>query len=258
MPRYRLLIEYDGTGYVGWQSQAKGPTVQQAIETALTRLTRAVVPIQAAGRTDAGVHATGQVAHCDLPMDWTNDRLCAALNAYLRGHRIAIVRADQVPDSFQARFSAIRRHYVYVILNRRAPPTLERNHVWHVRAPLALAPMQEAASQLLGYHDFTTFRATECQAKSPMRTLERLEIVPRGDCLDVHVASRSFLHHQVRSIVGTLVPVGMGRWSVADVRAALEARDRTRCGPVAPPDGLCLTGVDYEEVAVSEDCARHP
>ena len=246
MPRYRFTLEYDGRPFVGWQRQTNGLAVQQVIETALTLLEGGrPVQIQGAGRTDAGVHATGQVAHVDLLKVWRPDRLRVAINANVRPYPVAAVEVAEVPETFEARFSAIRRRYIYRILNRRAPPTLATGQVWHVARQLDVAAMQAAAQRLLGMHDFTTFRASECQAASPVRTLERLDVIATGETIDIHAAARSFLHHQVRSIVGSLEHVGSGKWTGQDLEDALDARDRRRCGTVAPPDGLFLVGVDY-------------
>ena len=246
MPRYRFTLEYDGRPFVGWQRQTNGLAVQQVIETALTLLEGGrPVQIQGAGRTDAGVHATGQVAHVDLLKVWRPDRLRDAINANVRPYPVAAVEVAEVPETFEARFSAIRRRYIYRILNRRAPPTRATGQVWHVARQLDVAAMQAAAQRLLGMHDFTTFRASECQAASPVRTLERLDVIATGETIDIHAAARSFLHHQVRSIVGSLEHVGSGKWTGQDLEDALDARDRRRCGTVAPPDGLFLVGVDY-------------
>lgn len=246
MPRYRLIVEYDGTPYNGWQHQQNGRSVQEALETALARFLGETVRATCAGRTDTGVHATHQVVHFDAARVWRTDVLRDATNAHLRPHPVAVIAAEEVAESFNARISAIRRHYLYRILNRRSPPAIEKNRVWHVPWALDAALMHEAARTLLGQHDFTTFRASECQANSPVRTLERLDVERAGDEIRVYAAARSFLHSQVRSLVGTLAQAGGGRWSVAEVRAALDARDRSRCGPLAPPEGLTLTGVDYE------------
>ena len=245
MQRYKLTIEYDGTPFVGWQRQANGWSVQEALEAAITRISGEQHVVHAAGRTDAGVHARGQVAHVDLAREWRGDRLRDALNAHLKPAPVAVISAEKVRPDFEARFSAIARHYVYRILNRRAPPTLERDHVWHIARRLDAVAMQAAAQCLVGKHDFSTFRAAECQANSPLRTLDRLEIVRAGDLIEVRASARSFLHTQVRSIVGSLEHVGSGKWSAADLRAALEARDRARCGAVAPARGLFLMRVDY-------------
>ena len=245
MPRYKLTIEYDGTPFVGWQRQANGRSIQQAIEEALVRLTGEEPTLRGAGRTDAGVHALGQVAHFDLVREWTGDKLRDGLNAHLRPEPIAILLAEAVDAGFDSRYSAVRRHYLYRLLVRRAPPVLDRGRVWHISRALDAAAMHEAAQRLLGTHDFTTFRSTECQAKSPVRTLDRLDVSKRDDELIVEATARSFLHNQVRSMVGSLRPVGEGRWSAADLEAALNACDRKASGPVAPPDGLYLVRVDY-------------
>jgi tRNA pseudouridine38-40 synthase len=245
MFRYRLTIEYDGTPFVGWQRQANGISVQEAIEAAVERICGERRVVHAAGRTDAGVHARGQVAHVDLPREWRGDRLRDALNAHLKPAPVAILVAEKVCADFEARFSATARHYVYRILNRGAPPTLERDHVWHVARRLDAEAMQGAAQCLVGRHDFSTFRAAECQANSPVRTLDRLHVARTGEIIEIHASARSFLHHQVRSMVGSLEHVGSGRWSAADLEAALLARDRTRCGTVAPARGLFLMRVDY-------------
>jgi tRNA pseudouridine38-40 synthase len=245
MPRYKLTIEYDGRPFVGWQRQANGLSVQEAVETALFGLTGAVSPIQAAGRTDAGVHAKGQVAHVDLVREWRGDKLRDALNAHLRLFPIAVVQAEQVDQNFEARFSAKKRHYLYRILNRRAPPVHERGLVWHVARKLDASAMHAAAQGLLGKHDFTTFRAAECQASSPVRTLDVLDVSRDGDTIEIRASALSFLHNQVRSLVGSLEHVGSGKWDAAALKAALEARDRSRCGAVAPAAGLYLMQVDY-------------
>ena len=249
MPRYALKIEYDGAPFSGWQRQKEHPSVQQAIEEALGRLQPRAPLIAAAGRTDAGVHATAQVAHADMERDWAPFRLMEAVNFHLKPLPVAVVAAACTRDDWHARFSAIERRYLFRLLNRRAPAALSAGKVWHVRHPLELGAMQEAARHLLGRHDFTTFRASECQAESPVRTLERLDIAqvetPLGPELHFHVAARSFLHSQVRSFVGTLERVGAGAWRPEDVRRALEARDRAACGPVSPPGGLYLAGVGY-------------
>ena len=247
MPRYKLTIEYDGGPFVGWQRQTNGRSVQQAIEEALKRLTGADITIRGAGRTDTGVHAMGQMAHFDLKAEWTGDKLREGLNAHLRPESIAVLLAEIVPESFDARRSAIKRHYRYRILMRRAPPVLDQGRVWHVARPLDAVAMHRAAQRLLGTHDFTTFRSTECQAKSPVRTLDRLDVVKHGDELLVDAVARSFLHNQVRSLVGSLKLIGEGRWTGDDLQHALEARDRTASGPVAPSGGLYLMRVEYPE-----------
>ncbi len=247
MPRYKLTIEYDGGAYVGWQRQPNAMSVQQAIEDALAIFCAERPLIQGAGRTDAGVHALGQVAHVDLGRDWRADVVRDAANAHLVGKSIAILRAEKVADSFNARFSAIKRHYLYRILNRRAPPTIDRGFVWHLKRKIDAQAMHDAAQCLVGKHDFSTFRDAECQANSPLRTLDEISVRRVGDEVRVNVSALSFLHRQVRSMAGSLENVGAGKWSAADLRAALEARDRARCGPVAPPNGLYLTHIDYPE-----------
>jgi tRNA pseudouridine38-40 synthase len=245
MPRYRLVIEYDGTPFTGWQVQANGLSVQQVVEEAIARFSGERVRIHCAGRTDSGVHATHQVVHVDLTKDWPTETVRNATNAHMKDLPVAVLTAAHVPEGFHARTSAIKRHYVYRILNRRAPAALALNRVWHVPWPLDADMMHAAAQLLLGRHDFTTFRASECQANSPIRTLDRLDVERDGEDIRIYASARSFLHHQVRSIVGTLERVGSGRWQVDHVREALEARDRTRCGPMAPSAGLYLIGVDY-------------
>jgi tRNA pseudouridine38-40 synthase len=245
MPRYKLVLEYDGTPFSGWQRQAGRPSVQQAVEEAVERFCGRPVRVHCAGRTDAGVHATHQVAHLDLDRDWRTDTVRDATNAHLRPAPVAVLAAETVGADFNARTSARARHYLYRILNRRAPPALDANRVWPVPWPLEAGLMHEAAQTLVGRHDFTTFRAAECQASGPVRTLDRLDVARVGDEIRIAASARSFLHHQVRSMVGTVILAGCGRWRVEDVRAALEARDRTRCGPMAPPSGLYLVGVDY-------------
>ena len=247
MPRYKLTIEYDGTNYAGWQRQANGASIQQALEEALLALTGETPVVHGAGRTDAGVHAMGQVAHVDLGCDWSGWRLREAINAHLVPHPIAVLDAAPAADHFDARRSAVMRHYLYRIVNRRAPLTFERGRAWHVKRDLDAAAMQEAARALIGRHDFSTFRDSQCQAKSPVRTLARLDVAREGDRVDFAVAALSFLHRQVRSMVGSLVEVGLGKWRAADLRQALEAADRSRCGQVAPACGLYLARVDYAE-----------
>jgi tRNA pseudouridine38-40 synthase len=245
MNRYRLAIEYDGTPYVGWQRQAEGRSVQGEIEAAVERLSGETVTIRGAGRTDAGVHALGQVAHFDLERDFPPDTVRDGLNAHLRGQTIVIVAAETAAHDFDARMSATARHYRYRILNRRSPSAIDRDRVWHVAQPLDPGAMQAGADQLVGHHDFTTFRSSECQAKSPVKTLDRLDIAVDGDEIRIDASARSFLHSQVRSMVGTLVKVGSGAWPVSRVGEVLEARDRSACGPLAPPHGLYLMRVDY-------------
>ncbi len=245
MPRYKLTIEYDGAPYSGWQIQENGPSVQGALEAAVKSICGEQVRVHGAGRTDAGVHALGQVAHCDIVKHFVPGRFRDGLNAHLRPHPIGVLSADIVPDDFEARFSARKRHYRYRIRNTRANLALEIGRAWRLPRPLDADAMQAAAQRLVGKHDFTTFRDTECQAKSPVRTLDQLDVVRRGDEVDILTSARSFLHSQVRSMVGSLVWVGEGRWSADDLAAALDARNRTACGPVAPPEGLYLVRVDY-------------
>jgi tRNA pseudouridine38-40 synthase len=245
MPRYKLTIEYDGTDFSGWQRQENGPSIQQALEDALTRLGEAAPLVAGAGRTDAGVHALGQIAHVDLMRPWTGWRLREAINARLVPLPVAVLAAEAVGEQFDARRSAIMRHYRYLVVNRRAPLTLERTRVWRVKSALDVAAMAEAAQALIGRHDFSTFRDSQCQAKSPVRTLSRFEVTQAGDRVEFAVAALSFLHRQVRSMVGSLVEVGLGRWTPADLKSALEAADRSRCGQVAPACGLYLERVDY-------------
>lgn len=245
MPRYRIVIEYDGTPFSGWQFQADAPSVQGAIEDAIAALTGERATIQGAGRTDAGVHAFGQVAHFDLARQVATDTIRDGLNAHLRPHPVAVLAAARVADSFNARLSATRRHYLYRIVNRRPDLTLDRNRAWRIPRPLDVPAMHAAAQRLVGHHDFTTFRSTECQARSPLKTLDRLDVVRDGEEVRVITCARSFLHNQVRSMVGSLALVGDGKWSADDVAAALAARDRTACGQVAPPEGLYLVRVDY-------------
>jgi tRNA pseudouridine38-40 synthase len=245
MPRYRITVEYEGTRFVGWQRQAEGASVQQTLEEALARFTGERPRLHVAGRTDAGVHALGQVAHFDLDRDWVPDKLRDALNHWVKPNAISVLAAEAVADDFHARFSATERAYLYRILNRRAPPALDKDRVWWVAAPLDAGAMAEAARELVGRHDFSTFRAALCQASSPVRTLDVLEVSRRGEEIHVAARARSFLHHQVRNMVGSLKLVGEGKWTAADLRAALEARNRARGGPTAPAAGLYLTGVRY-------------
>lgn len=246
MPRYRLIIEYDGTPFVGWQIQAEGTSVQGALEQAVANLTREKAGIRGAGRTDAGVHARGQVAHFDLEKEWPADNIRDGLNFYLKPQPVVVLDAAEVPKDFDARFSATARHYLYRILARRSPPALERNRAWWMpRIALDADAMRDAASVLVGRHDFTTFRAAQCQAKSPLRTLDKLDVTTMDGEIRIEASARSFLHNQVRSMVGSLKLVGEGKWTKDDLRAALEAHDRTACGPVAPASGLYLMAVDY-------------
>ena len=249
MPRYRVTLEYDGTPFVGWQLQAQGVSVQGRLTEAIGKLSGETVSVRGAGRTDAGVHAMGQVAHFDLARAWPADTVRAAVNFHLKPDPIAVLDCAVVADDFDARFSAIARHYLYRILARPAPPVLDRDRVWWIPQRLHVPSMRKAAEELVGRHDFTTFRAAGCQAKSPVKTLDRVEVEVSGE--EVHVAAfaRSFLHNQVRSMVGSLKLVGEGKWSPDDLRSALEARDRAACGPVAPARGLYLMRVDYAERA---------
>jgi len=245
MPRYKLTIEYDGTPFVGWQAQDNGVSVQGVLTAAIVAFAGEQIAVGAAGRTDAGVHAFGQVAHVDLAKDWPPDTVRDALNAHLRPHPVAVLTAEHAADNFDARFSAIKRHYLYRIVNRRADLALDAQRAWRVPRPLDAAAMHDAAQKLVGRHDFTTFRSTECQAKSPVKTLDALDVTRDGDEVRVTTMARSFLHNQVRSMVGSLVHVGEGKWNSGDLAAALAARDRTACGQVAPPQGLYLVRVEY-------------
>ena len=245
MPRYKLIIEYDGAPYCGWQYQDNGPSVQGALDIAAKAMSGEEIRVSGAGRTDAGVHALGQVAHLDFTKSYSADRVRDALNAHLRPHPIGVLSAEIVPEIFDARFSAIKRHYIYWISNRRANLALHTGKSWRVARTLDAGAMHDAAQVLIGKHDFTTFRDTECQAKSPDKTLDALDVTRDGDDINITTSARSFLHSQVRSMVGSLVWVGHGRWKASDMKAALDARDRAACGPVAPPDGLYLVKVDY-------------
>ncbi len=245
MTRYRLTIEYDGANFVGWQRQDNGASIQGALEDALEKLTGERVTVTGAGRTDAGVHALGQAAHFDLEKSFEPGKIRDGLNHFLRPAPIVVLDAAPAVGEFHARFSATGRHYRYRILNRRSPPALDSGKVWHVSHGLDADAMHRAAQSLVGQHDFTTFRAAECQALSPVKTLDRLDVSRHGDEIHIEASARSFLHHQIRSFTGTLKLVGEGKWSVADVAAALAAKDRSACGVVAPPDGLYLIKVDY-------------
>ncbi len=245
MPRYRLTLEYDGGPFVGWQRQAEGASVQASLEAAIEKLSGERVTVTGAGRTDAGVHALGQVAHFDLEKSFAPGKVRDALNFHLRPDPIAVLEAAEATGDFHARSSATSRHYLFRILNRRSPPALDRGRVWHVSPALDAEAMDAAARHLVGRHDFTTFRAAECQSQSPVKTLDRLTVSRRADEIHIEASARSFLHHQIRSFAGTLKLVGEGKWTPRDVKTALEARDRTACGPVSPPDGLYLTRVDY-------------
>ncbi|MBH0237495.1 tRNA pseudouridine(38-40) synthase TruA [Methylobrevis albus] len=245
MPRYRLLIEYDGTPFVGWQRQANGVSVQGVIEQAILALSGEEITLKGAGRTDTGVHALGQVAHVDLVKTVPARAMRDALNHFMEPHPVSILAADVVGEEFDARFSALRRHYLYRIADRRPPLALDRLRAWHVKKGLDIDAMADAATVLVGHHDFTTFRSTRCQSRSPEKTLDGLDIRRVGEEIHVEVHARSFLHNQVRSLVGSLRQVGAGGWTKADLAAALAARDRAACGPVAPPHGLYLTKIEY-------------
>ncbi len=245
MPRYRVTVEYDGSGYSGWQRQENGPSIQGALEEAIFRLCGERATVTGAGRTDAGVHARGQVAHFDLTREFPADTIRDALNAHLRPQPVAVLDAAVAAPEFHARFSAIARSYEYRVLCRRAPPALDAGRVWHVGRRLDAGAMQAGARFLIGQHDFTTFRAAECQAKSPVKTLDVFEVREQGSEILCVARARSFLHHQVRSMVGTLKLIGEGKFPPEHVARILDARDRTTCGPVAPPDGLTLMSVEY-------------
>jgi tRNA pseudouridine38-40 synthase len=249
MPRYRLTVEYDGGPFRGFQAQAGLPTVQAEVERAIAAFSGEAARVHAAGRTDTGVHAAGQVIHFDLAGAWPAGVVMNAMNAHLAGAPIAVLEAAEAEAGFHARFSALGRRYLYRILNRPGPPALEAGQVWHVRAPLDLAAMAGAAERLIGRHDFTTFRDAACQAASPVKTLDEALVERAGEEARIAFAARSFLHRQARSMAGSLVQVGLGRWSVADFAAALAARDRAACGPVAPAAGLVLMSVAYPEKA---------
>jgi tRNA pseudouridine38-40 synthase len=245
MPRYQLILEYDGTPFVGWQLQENGPSVQGRLAEAIKAFSGEDAIPRGAGRTDAGVHARGQVAHFDLAKDWGTDKIRDALNAQLRPDPISVLACERAAADFDARFAATARHYLYRIITRRAPLALDRNRAWHVVHALDAAAMHEAAQVLTGNHDFTTFRSAECQAASPVKTLDRLAVTQAGEEIRIEARARSFLHNQVRSMVGSLKLVGEGKWMAADLKRALEARDRAACGPVAPACGLYLARVDY-------------
>jgi len=247
MPRYKFILEYDGTGLVGWQRQANGLSVQEILETAVERYCGQQLTVHGAGRTDAGVHALAQAAHVDLPKEAPTDVIRNALNQHVKPHAVSVVVVEPVPDNFDARRSARGRFYRYRILNRRAPASLERGRVWHVGPPLDIAAMREGAKLLLGKHDFTSFRDSECQAKTPVKTLDLLEVTRAGDEVQIEARARSFLHHQVRNMVGSLKLVGLGKWRASRMREALDARDRRAGGPTAPPEGLYLVEVIYPE-----------
>ena len=245
MPRFKLILEYDGAPFVGWQRQENGLSIQEALEEALAAMTAERATVHGAGRTDAGVHALGQVAHVDLEREWEPFRLGEGLNALLHPHPIAVLKSERVDSGFDARRSASARHYLYRIVNRRAPLALERGRAWRVKPPLDARAMHDAAQALVGRHDFSTFRDAQCQAKSPIRTLDRLDVMRDGDEVQIEASALSFLHRQVRSMVGSLVEVGVGRSTAGDLKAALEAADRSRCGPVAPAWALSRHGRLY-------------
>ncbi|WP_207455308.1 tRNA pseudouridine(38-40) synthase TruA [Azospirillum sp. SYSU D00513] len=245
MQRWKLTIEYDGRPFAGWQRQDNAPSVQQAMEEAIERLSGSPVRVHTSGRTDAGVHALGQVCHFDLEKPFTGDKLRDALNFHLRPNPISVLLAEPAAGDFHARMSCLGRSYLFRILDRRAPPALDLGRVWHVPRRLDAGRMHEAAQVLVGRHDFSSFRASLCQANSPVKTLDRLDVERVGEEIHIHAAARSFLHHQVRNMVGTLEFVGNGKWTAEDVRAALEARDRAKGGPTCPPDGLYFVGARY-------------
>jgi len=251
MPRFRMLVEYDGTPYVGWQRQDNGHSVQAAIEKAIHSMTGERVSLRAAGRTDAGVHAYGQVCHVDLVRQRKPQTLANGVNAYLvaENEKVAIIEAEEVPETFDARFSATKRHYLYRIISRPAPIAIEAMRAWHIKKPLDHEAMHAAAQMLVGYHDFTTFRSIRCQARNPARTMERIDVSRSGELVEIRASAQSFLHNQIRSFAGTLKMVGEGKWTPENVKGALEARDRARCGPVAPPHGLYFMKVDYGDTS---------
>lgn len=246
MSRFKLTLEYDGLAFQGWQRQKNGMSVQEALETAVHAFSGETVTVQGAGRTDAGVHATGQVAHVDLDKPMSIESLQNAINYHVRPHPVSVLKATEVAEDFHARFSARSRHYLYRICNRRAPLVLESGRAWHLPRAIDIEAMHEAAQRLIGRHDFSSFRSAACQAKSPVKTLDRITVQRRCDAIVIEISARSFLHHQVRNMVGTLRLVGEGKWSKDDLVAALEARDRAKGGPTAPPDGLYLTRVSYD------------
>jgi tRNA pseudouridine38-40 synthase len=245
MPRYKLTLEYNGAAFYGWQIQPGDATIQGVLTDAITKINGEPAMVQGAGRTDSGVHALGQVAHVDLLREWDPFVLRNAINAGVRPHKVCVLEVELAPDVFNARFSGTKRHYLYRILNRRAPPTLDLGQVWFVPVELDAAAMHEAAQILVGHHDFSTFRDSQCQAQSPMRTLDRLDVSRFGEFIEIRTESRSFLHSQVRSMVGSLKLVGEGKWTKNDLKRALDAKDRTACGVVAPSEGLYLVRVDY-------------
>jgi len=245
MPRYKFTIEYDGSAYHGWQYQVGLPTIQGQIENAILQITQEVIRLQVSGRTEAGVHALSQVAHADITKTLDPFRFTYGLNHFLKDNGISILNTEIVEDTFHARFSTKAREYVYKIINRRSPLTIYLNYAYHIPLPLNVPAMNEAASFLIGQHDFTTFRASECQALSPIKTLDQAEFIQTGEIIEFHTKSRSFLHHQVRNMVGTLCLVGLGKWAPSDVYTALLAKNRKAGGPTAPPDGLYLKKIIY-------------
>jgi len=245
MARFKLIIEYDGTPFVGWQVQKEGLSVQGQLHKALLALSGEDFVPRGSGRTDAGVHARGQVAHIDLEKEWLSDKVRDGLNYHLKPDPIAVLSAEQVDDEFDARFGAVRRHYEYLIVNRRSRLALDATKAWHVGPHLDVAGMQKAGQSFIGHHDFTTFRSVHCQAKSPLKSVDSLSVQQHGEQISISVSARSFMHNQVRSMVGSLVQVGLGKWPVGGIAQALEAKDRAACGPVAPPWGLYFMQVDY-------------
>lgn len=245
MPRFKLTLEYDGRPFSGWQRQDNAPSVQESLERAAAKLDGVPVTVFGAGRTDSGVHALGQVAHIDLTKELAADKVRDAINYHLKPDPVAIIEAEPVDEDFHARFTATQRHYLYRMIDRRAPLTLDKGQVWRVPRRLDAEAMHHAAQALVGQHDFTTFRDAQCQADSPVKTIDAIAVARYGEEVQLTCSARSFLHRQVRSMVGSLVEVGVGKWSAKDFRATLDAADRSRCGPVAPPDGLYLTAVDY-------------
>lgn len=257
MTRWKLTLEYDGRPFVGWQRQENGPSVQQALEEAFLRFCGSVVSVQGSGRTDAGVHALAQVAHADLARPSSPETVRNALNHYLRPWPVVVLAAEAVPGDFHARFSATRRYYRYRIINRRPPLTLDQGRAWQVIHPLDAEAMHSAAQVLVGRHDFSSFRASLCQANSPIRTLDRLDVRRQGDELWIEASARSFLHHQVRNMVGTLAQIGIGKWRLSDIATALAARDRRHGGPTAPADGLYFAGVHYDDAPATPGGTPH-
>ncbi len=247
MPRYRITVEYDGGPFCGWQMQENGPSVQASLGEAIHKLSGEQVQVFGAGRTDAGVHALGQVAHFDLSTEWPVDKIRDGLNFHLKPEPVAVLDAGQTDDEFHARFSATGRHYLYKIIARRPPLTVDRGLAWRASKPLDVAAMHEAGQALCGTHDFTTFRSAHCQAKSPVKSIDKVTVSQADEIIRLEVSARSFLHNQVRSIAGSLKMVGEGAWTIARFKEALDAADRSKCGPVAPPDGLYLVGVDYPD-----------